>query len=248
MYILSDNRNSSMDLARVVACVMVICLHITAAWKYGVYGTFEWNISVIYDCLSRSAVPLFFMISGAFYKKAKLIGQKEKIEHFILIFFLVSAFYSFSDAYYNSICGIEIENNILNAILNYKYHLWYIPAYIFILIVAPIIVKIMEEEVYGKYMLAIWVIFSISLGTLQTAISGFDEYSLFNQYLGFISSFSFLTGNHVGYFILGRYLIGYELTNQKRKILYVLGALSTFALYRLTDIYSSMIGYGDERL
>lgn len=42
MRLLKENeRNCAMDLARNVAILMVICMHVTAAWKYGEASTFK---------------------------------------------------------------------------------------------------------------------------------------------------------------------------------------------------------------
>lgn len=190
------------------------------------------------------------MISGAFYKEAPINKTVNKLVRFIAIFFGISLLYSLSDAYWMSISGgIIQENQIINGILNYKYHLWYLPQYIFVLSIAPILVRVIDED-KGKlteYLLGIWILFGIVINTILTATSGFEVCELFNRYLNFFSSLVFLSGNHVGYFILGRYLSKKSTTNKIRNILYALGVIATIALYILTDRYSHYLGYGDNR-
>lgn len=92
-----------MDLARIVASIMVIFMHVTAAWKYDSYDIFEWKISIVYDCLSRSAVPLFFMLSGAFTKANRIKKNWSKILNFSCIFFVSSIAYTISDYLYSNL-------------------------------------------------------------------------------------------------------------------------------------------------
>lgn len=239
-----------MDLARNIAILMVICMHVTAAWKYGDVDTFKWHASELWDVICRSAVPIFFMISGAFYKEAPINKTVNKLVRFIAIFFEISLLYTLSDACWMLISGGYIQGNqILNGILNYKYHLWYLPEYIFVLSIAPILVKAIDED-KGKlteYLLGIWILFGILINTILTATSGFEICELFNRYLNFLSSLVFLSKNHVGYFILGRYLSQKGTTKKIRNVLYTLGVIATIALYILTDRYSHYLGYADNR-
>ena len=115
-----------MDLTRVVASLMVVSMHVTASWKYGVLSTPEWHISEFYDSLCRSAVPLFFMISGAFYKNRPASRTVRKIIYYIAVFFGISLIYAIDDADLGSRMGER--PNWLEGVLNYKYQLWYLPA------------------------------------------------------------------------------------------------------------------------
>ena len=246
-----DGRNSAMDLLRNIAVLMVICIHVTTMWKYGKADTLEWHVSELWDVICRSAVPLFFMISGAFYKDAPVSKTVNKIIKFTGIFFGISLLYSLSDAYWFSISGRgEIQvSQILNGILDYKYHLWYLPAYIYVLSIAPILVKIIDNDNgrLTEYLLGIWIVFVIIANSLLTAVKGFVNYELFSKYISFCSSLIFLSGNNIGYFILGRYLSRKHYLKITQYGIYALGLFSTAALYFLSDRYSHYSGYGDTR-
>ena len=111
------------------------------------------------------------------------------------------------------------------------------------------LVKVIDED-KGKlteYLIGIWLLFGILTNTLLAALSGFEQFDLWSQYISFCSSFAFLSGNHVGYFILGRYLAKKSISKEMKEVLYVLGLLATIALYVLTDWYSHYSGYGDNR-
>ena len=63
-----NTRNVSYDLLRICAAVMVVLLHIAASNWYSVSpDKAEWVAMNLYDSMARSAVPLFFMLSGAFF-------------------------------------------------------------------------------------------------------------------------------------------------------------------------------------
>src|SRR3546814_18926659 len=66
----------SRDTARVVACFMVVILHVAAT----LFGTFDdqWWASNFYDSLARSCVPLFLMITGVL-----LLGKQESLPAFL---------------------------------------------------------------------------------------------------------------------------------------------------------------------
>ena len=110
-------------------------------------------------------------------------------------------------------------------------------------------VKIIDED-NGKtaeYLIGLWIVLGIIPNTVLTAANGFEKYDMLNRYVSFFSSFSFLSGNHIGYFVLGRYLSGKRLSKEKRAVIYALGILATVILYVLTDWYSHYAGYGDNR-
>lgn len=135
----------------------------------------------------------------------------------------------------------------LESITNYKYHLWYLPAYITVLFISPIIVKIMDDkdEELIRYLIIVFVIFGSLSNTISVAIRGFDNLNFLNNYIGFFSTF--MTENHIGYFVLGRWLINYKVNEKSKKIIWLMGGISTICLYYLTTFYSGLHGCGDDR-
>ncbi len=59
----SSTRNNTIDAFRLIACLFIITLHIS-------YGTANTNLTGIYRLAGRFGVPLFFMISGYFYRQS----------------------------------------------------------------------------------------------------------------------------------------------------------------------------------
>ena len=64
----TTSRYVYMDLARVVACILVVCVHI-AALDFNNYSiqSMEWKLLNAMDSLGLMGVPLFFMLSGALF-------------------------------------------------------------------------------------------------------------------------------------------------------------------------------------
>ena len=55
------------DALRVVACLMVVGIHVCGVGWYALSAeSFDWNVANVVDSALRGAVPLFFMLSGAF--------------------------------------------------------------------------------------------------------------------------------------------------------------------------------------
>lgn len=241
----TTERNQSMDLLRIIASIMVVFTHITIDWKYKDYGSFGWRVSIIYDCITTSAVPVFFMLSGAFYKNDEFIiaRTKNKAIRFILLFFISSIFYTFSDLIYTKLNENLIWGGyeFLEKCLKYKYHLWYIPAYIYVLLAAPLVVSSLDKEKkYYSYVIGIWILFSIVFNTLYILCSG-SENSLFDilrKFFDRIAGLCFLTGNNIGFFITGRYLKNQKLKVRTRRCIYSISIFSLVISYVLTEVYS----------
>ena len=127
---------------------MVIIIHVVAKRWYSLSpSTFEWSVLNIYDCISRSTVPIFFMISGAlFLDKQELIVKdifKKNVLR-LLIWYIV-----WSLIYY--LTGIK------------PIHLGYIPSLIGVYILIPVLYSIVNYESgkYIKYYLIVFLWFEI---------------------------------------------------------------------------------------
>ncbi len=244
-------RNAAMDLARIIAILMVICIHVTSPWTRGEITSPKWHAAISWSSLCRSAVVMFFMISGAFYKDAPVSKTVKKIIKYTIIFFAASLVYSVSDAYRSSLSGGEAVQlgRILKGVANYKYHLWYLPAYIYVISIAPVLVKAIDHDNsrLTEYLLGLWIVFVIAANTVTAAVEGFEKFEMIGKLVKFCSSLVFLYGNQIGFFVLGRYLAKKQYPKKTRIVIYVLGLLSTAAMFFLTEWYSRYFGQGDTR-
>ncbi|MDO4805794.1 MAG: acyltransferase [Coriobacteriales bacterium] len=77
-------RNHSLDFVKGIACMLVVCMHCEFP---GYLGTFV-------QCISRFAVPFFFMVSGYFcFRKEGKVRYTKKIKHILFILIFASIFY-----------------------------------------------------------------------------------------------------------------------------------------------------------
>lgn len=71
-------KNYNIEALRVIACIMVICIHVSNYYSraYGTISDASYIFSIIINGISRVAVPIFFMISGALLLDETLLVKK----------------------------------------------------------------------------------------------------------------------------------------------------------------------------
>ena len=226
-------RKTNFDLLRIIACLMVILLH-TAALKIYYYSHLEveWKIMNIYDSLVRSAVPIFFMISGAF-----ILGKqnfdfkkffKKNILKIIIFYIFWSLFYMVDTLDIYTIIHSPLK--AINIFIDSKYHLWFIRTLIGIYLIIPFIKSITKlDDKYIKYYLLLFLIFTVFKRTL---IDLFPSKFILNR---LFDLFDIPFFSYVGYYILGYYIMNKD--TSKLKIRYIA------PLFLITVIISSTITY-----
>ncbi|TEA79747.1 hypothetical protein ERE07_02050 [Allopusillimonas ginsengisoli] len=214
----------AMDTARVVACFMVVLLHV-AALNFHVFDE-QWWASNFYDSLTRSCVPLFLMITGVL-----LLGKQEAMPVFFRKRFLrvlpPLVFWSLFYMIWNTLQGERYGAwyDWLGELLNgpVTFHLWYLYAIVGIYLFVPFLRKIWnatgpsEKKIY----LGVWAMVSC-WPTIKTVL-GIDADLL--EVYGVGPFFGL-----VGYLFLGAYV--HELyLQQENKRQYVLGNAGLFAVF-----------------
>ena len=134
-------RDLVMDILRIVSCIMVISLHVMAERIYDPW-TEDRSVMIVFQCICQVAVPVFFMLSGAFMKDTGFKKTFRKIIKLFILFIVFKLFFALWDCYRaNGFIAPYLLNwdyGILDP-CTYKYHLWFIYEYITILILAPVI-------------------------------------------------------------------------------------------------------------
>ncbi|SHI18515.1 Surface polysaccharide O-acyltransferase, integral membrane enzyme [Butyrivibrio fibrisolvens DSM 3071] len=240
--------NHNINLLRIIACFAVIILHTSAEHLFDVkYGTFDSLILNLGHGITRFAVTCFFLISGSLYldKSYKIKDKRKyfmKIVHFISLYFFYAIFYSGCALLFSKQLGMNLFNDIKlileHAILNPKYHLWYLPAYIGVLFAIPILKKFIgndddgQEKPIIKYALAF-----VFISMIFTSLESFQIGSL-NKAMDFLQLFT-INGfaKWAGVCLLGYYI--YNHVNKNYKTVYfliiALFTLSLFASYFYFD-------------
>lgn len=208
----------SFDVLRIIASVMVVMLHVSASNWYSMSpNRVEWVAMNFYDSMSRSAVPLFFMLSGVFILKRTISIEdlfKKKIIPLALIYIVWSFLYAIYKIYSLKITVVGIID-IVNITIDSYNHLWYIPTLIGIYILQPILHAIVnyKKGVYVKYFLVLFFIFGIIRPTILLFLKNETMVALLNKVPLELMSYS-------GYVILGHYLA--NVTEKKFKTIHMI--------------------------
>lgn len=227
---------SYIDFIRVFSICMVIILHCIYE-HYNNLTNIEQKFRIMLGYvneLSRTGVPLFFMISGflllngdianikAFYKKRILkIGIPFLIyDIFYYIFFCI-----FNK---NSISITVFLKELINC--GSAYHLWFIYSILFLYLIIPFI-KIIIDKISFKTTL--W-LFSIII--FQTTIKPFIN-TIFNGYIYVYLTEDGILG-YLGYMLLGYILGSHKFTLKIKGLIYITGIVF-FAAIPIMNTHSA---------
>lgn len=197
-----------LDYLRFIASLAVIGIHVSGKGTYVLGNALDANSSIftiaatIDSCL-RFAVPIFFMISGAlvFLKSEMDIPTfyYQRAKRIIIPLLFWALFYSFA---FNK--GYSLQEHIKQVLLgNAFYHLWFLYAVIGLYLIAPVFYQFLKHS--SKKDIEIILGISLVLNALLPIIG-----EKFWVDLGPALNLNYLTGG-IFYFILGYYLINFDL-------------------------------------
>lgn len=228
------NRIFYLDKLRVIAIFSVIVIHVSATMFYSTsVKTLDWQVMNFFDSLTRFAVPLFVMMSGALLLNSnKEYSIKElyrkKIFRLIIAFLFWSLIYAM---YHFFIDNASLKVSIINFIEG-EYHQWFIFMIIILYIMIPILKVVIKDKKVTEYFLIISFIFTCVVPCLTyfPAIGDNINGIINKSYINFFTGYTF-------YFILGHYLNTYHIKTKHKNILYIVAILAII----FTVIGSSLI-------
>lgn len=124
-----------MDVLKVLAACAVIMIHIASAFsvKTETSGEWIWLISLIYNCSSRWAVPVFVMVSGALLlhdKRGEMprdkvgVFYKKRLSRLLIPMVFFSLFYMAYRYCHDKASLTQLLSDVVNG--RPYYHLWYL--------------------------------------------------------------------------------------------------------------------------
>ena len=166
-------RDHSLDVLRIIACVMVVGIHIAMEGWYSISPrTYTWGVLNFYDTLFRPAVPLFFMISGALFLRMEHIDRKKLWLKNMLRLGIIYLLWAFFYAVMNDGMRKTLADpaQILSTVFgpNPQYHLWYLRSLMAVYAIAPLLwvmVRGMDEKL-TRYFLLLFGVFGLLRSTL----------------------------------------------------------------------------------
>lgn len=252
---MSNRRNISLDIIRIVAVLAVVMIHASADFVtcYDI-GSTEFMWGNILDSISRIGVPLFVMVSGSLMlDEEKSISIKRILSHnignilFLLIFW--SGFYSL----WFSIAFPQIKGEALNlrgalsAFINGHYHLWYLFMMIGLYLITPFLKEFVRKE--NKQLVAFFILIALAtqftVPVLREVAIVWDDADFIIQYIDNFQLGFF--GGYTAYYLIGWYIVHVGIN--KKYMFYILGAFSlitTIIYVQLTQDESN--GYSNQNI
>ncbi len=229
---MNKNRFVYLDLIRLIACSLVVLVHVSAQRieTLPVTGV-DFAITHAYNCLAFSGVALFVMISGAL----ALSPEKEtdlktlllqKTLRFFLLYYIWKAVYQVVSILEKgeNLTFSSVKEDVLLALIQQRgyYHLWYLPMIAVLYMAVPLIKKSVAQKSVCRYFLCVFFITALLFPTLFHY-----EFKFKYLFVDFFAAndFSFF-GGYLGYFILGHYLHNWrsDISSAGRRALYAAGA------------------------
>lgn len=239
-------KKMSYEYLRIVAILFVIFNHTDV--KGYLYFTQTNNlflqiISMILSILCKTAVPLFFMISGALLlSKQDSIGElyKKRVIKYILIIFLFSLliyFYDNMDGYLSgqfSFSFLFFMKTVITSEVTGSY--WFLYTYVALLIMLPFLQNMVYNlpNKYFVYLIVLYIWFRAIIPSMLFPIG--DHTLAANMYIPLI-------GNSIFYFIIGYYFANIvpQVVSDKQK-LSILFFLSSIC-FVITIVMTYLTGY-----
>ncbi len=240
-------RNSSLDIARIIAIFAVVMIHCSAPFvAYYEPSTTEFIFGNIFDSISRIGVPLFLMISGSLFLdeckeiKLKNILTKNVKNLAIITLFWATAYSLVYNFIFSFITNKKVNiKALISGILNGHYHMWYLYVIIGLYIITPFLKKIVCKD--NKKMVIFFIIASIVIEFSIPAIKMTGELGLNVSFITeWINNFRVdFFGGYITYFLVGWYIVHIGIRRKLIKyIIYFLGVLSL----ALTILYVNITG------
>jgi surface polysaccharide O-acyltransferase-like enzyme len=192
---------------RVIALFAVIVLHTASLMEFSKVPLHAWVVADFYNAVTRFAVPVFVMITGAL-----LLHREYEIKDFLkrrltrvvwpfLFWTIVFVIYSWYNAEIKFTTDTWANVNVVGHLFKYGayYHMWYVymllGLYFFIPIISKFVRNASEKEIL--YFLIVWFVVMV---LNQPYLSPFVPQIDMHYFIGYL-----------GYLVLGHYLAFKEL-------------------------------------
>lgn len=227
-----------LDLLRIFAIFGVVVIHVSAIAKSYDIGTLTSNVGIIYNGLVRWSVPVFFMISGAMFLRPEKeytfsIMIKKYIPRLVVCLLVWGFIYALFDVYlYSSFSVKTLILSVWNTVSNNSgYHLWFLFALIALYLMIPVFKVIVNNLSQRQlaFVIILWMFLSLGVNQYNEIASSLDIPLNIDWYFPMISSWA-------GYFLLGHYLVSYDIKKSCNTLLIVIG-IALFILCPVINMF-----------
>lgn len=231
------NRIFWFDRLRIIATLAVIVIHIAGAELFvHQIGTPAWDFYNILDSLSRFAVPVFIMMSGALF----LNPEKQlsiRVLYFKNLFRIICAFAVWS-LFYAIVKFDGDVNAFVKSFFLGHHHMYFLYLIAGLYMAVPILRKVCEDERMMRYFLVLALVFTFVLPAASklphmSVVAGIEQKISFRIAVGYSA-----------YFVGGYYLGRVDISQNRRVALYILGIMAfvvTVVMTRVCSIQSQKL-------
>lgn len=196
-----------LDLLRLLAIIGVLFIHVSGPALYSSSpNSYSWWTAALYDSISRPAVPLFIMVSGALLLNTQKVETltvffKKRILKLVIPLLAWSFIYTFCIAFHSHQpfnLAAAIKLTIAGPVM---YHLGFMYIIVGLYLITPIIQSYASNATLTNklYFLGLW----FFVNSMQMVFENF-----FHMHIGV--QFSMVTG-FVGYYLAGNIIYNYRI-------------------------------------
>lgn len=241
-----QSRHISFDILRIIAALSVVMIHVTSYYfECCSVSDNEFAAANFIDSVNRYGVPIFVMISGALFLDGNRSSDIKRlwlhnILRIVIIYFVQGfAYYVYQSVYlWNFDFWHYGPLRTLTGIVYSTNHLWFLGMIAGLYILSPVIKKWVNnaDRKNIEYFLMVFIVFQI----LNTTLSVLLDSSLYDK---FANEFRIVeVSRYLGYFVLGYYLMNYELPKKLRIVIYATVPADIFANYFISYLMTKNEG------
>ena len=228
----SKNRDISIDLLRTLAIIFVLIIHTTSNFYVNSYSTSSFPIILTISSITCCAVPLFYMISGAFLINNKNTDYKsfykKPLKIFFQTIFWTLIYLIIYKTYFHQ--DIELTKTIIKSFFTEQIgHLWYMYPLIGLYVLCPFISKLYYSLNNKEKKILILTVFIIPAILCTLQMKFWDLIQIPKFAIMFPEFGLFLLGKHL-------YEIKDDFQNKKKSILSFVGIVVGLASIVITAL------------
>lgn len=204
---IGNNRKIHLEILRILAIIFVLFHH--SGWRgFVLFMSRDGFVSAVYllmSILCETAVPIFFMISGALLlKKDESIKEVllKRVLRFIIILFAITTVYHFYDVLFNN-KALGNFQTVLDAFMTQSASgaLWYLYSYIALMVMLPFFRNMVKNTTVKQY------IYLIILNLILVGILPIVSFTLSNGKYYYTNTFSIVlaTSMSIFFFLMGHF-------------------------------------------
>lgn len=234
------SREVYIDIIKSIAIIFVLTIHVCTLGGYGApLCSFAFGSTVFWGAITRAAVPLFLMCTGALMlEPSRELPIKKlflhNILHLIIALLFWAAVYKIYDLWLSNGFGTVTFADVVKELLFFKHesHLYYIHVSLLLYLFLPIgrVFAANATKRQYIYLLLFWFVFGILYPSVK-------RYYPFNQLTGIpIQYLMNLTYSAIGYAMLGYFLKKYTPRLCIGAAVFISGAVFTFLFTFLMSV------------